>query len=198
MFDIIELIKTVGYLGIFAIVFAESGLFFGLFLPGDSLLFTAGLLASQGFLDFYILAPLVFAGAVLGDTVGYAFGKKVGPALFRSETSLFFNKKNIERTKSFYEKYGQKTIILARFVPIVRTFAPIFAGVGQMRYRTFIIYNLIGGALWALGVTSIAYYLGTIIPNLEHYLLPIILVIIFASLLPLVFEYLAHRKNLKK
>lgn len=195
MFDIVALVKTAGYVGIFGMVFAESGLFFGFFFPGESLLFTAGLLASQGFLDFYILAPLVFAGAVLGDTVGYAFGRKVGPAIFTSETSLFFNKKNIERTKAFYEKYGTKTIILARFVPIVRTFAPIFAGVGQMRYKTFLAYNLIGGALWGLGVTGIAYYLGGLFPNMEHYLVQIVAVIIVVSLLPLVKEYLAHRKK---
>lgn len=198
MFDIVALVKTAGYIGIFGMIFAESGLFFGFFFPGESLLFTAGLLASQGLLDFYILAPLVFAGAVLGDTVGYAFGRKVGPAIFTSETSLFFNKKNIERTRTFYEKYGTKTIILARFVPIVRTFAPIFAGVGQMRYKTFLAYNLIGGALWGLGVTSISYYLGGLIPNIERYLLPIIVLIIVISLLPLVFEYLSHRRSLKK
>jgi len=176
-------------------VFAESGLFFGFFFPGESLLFTAGILASQGFLNIYILAPLVFIGAVLGDTVGYAFGRVVGPAIFTKENSLFFNKKNIERTKIFYEKHGSKTIILARFVPIVRTFAPIFAGVGHMRYKTFLIYNLIGGALWGIGVTSIAYYLGSIIPNLEHYLVPIIFLIIFVSLIPLALEYIAHRRK---
>ena len=195
MFDIVALVKTTGYVGIFCMVFAESGLFFGFFFPGESLLFTAGILASQGILDFYILAPLVFAGAVLGDTVGYAFGKKVGPAIFTSENSLFFNKKNIERTRIFYEKYGTKTIILARFVPIVRTFAPIFAGVGQMRYRVFLTYNLIGGALWGLGVTGIAYYLGGLIPDLERYLLPIVILIVVVSLIPLATEYIAHRRN---
>ncbi|MBI5912852.1 VTT domain-containing protein [Candidatus Azambacteria bacterium] len=198
MFDIVALVKTAGYIGIFGMIFAESGLFFGFFFPGESLLFTAGILASQGLLDFYILAPLVFAGAVLGDTVGYAFGRKVGPAIFTSENSLFFNKKNIERTRTFYEKYGTKTIILARFVPIVRTFAPIFAGVGQMRYKTFLAYNLIGGALWGLGVTGIAYYLGGLIPDLERYLLPIVGLIIIVSLIPLALEYIAHRKNSKK
>lgn len=195
MFDIVALVKTAGYLGIFGMIFAESGLFFGFFFPGESLLFTAGLLASQGFLDFYILAPLVFIGAVLGDTVGYAFGRKVGPAIFKSETSIFFNKKNIERTRAFYEKYGTKTIIFARFVPIVRTFAPIFAGVGQMRYKTFLAYNLIGGALWGLGVTGAAYYLGSLFPNMEHYLVQIVVVIIIISLLPLAKEYLAHRRK---
>lgn len=198
MFDIVALVKTAGYVGIFGMVFAESGLFFGFFFPGESLLFTAGILASQGLLDFYILAPLVFVGAVLGDTVGYAFGRKVGPAIFKSENSIFFNKKNIERTRIFYEKYGQKTIILARFVPIVRTFAPIFAGVGRMRYKTFLTYNLIGGALWGIGVTGVAYYLGSLIPDLERYLMPIVVLIIAISLLPLATEYIAHRRNSKK
>lgn len=198
MFDIVALVKTAGYVGIFGMVFAESGLFFGFFFPGESLLFTAGILASQGLLDFYILAPLIFIGAVLGDTVGYAFGRKVGPAIFKSENSIFFNKKNIERTRIFYEKYGQKTIILARFVPIVRTFAPIFAGVGRMRYKTFLIYNLIGGALWGIGVTGVAYYLGSLIPDLERYLMPIVILIILVSLLPLATEYIAHRRKSKK
>lgn len=198
MFDIVALVKTAGYVGIFGMVFAESGLFFGFFFPGESLLFTAGILASQGVLDFYILAPLIFTGAVLGDTVGYAFGRKVGPAIFKSENSFFFNKKYIERTRIFYEKYGSKTIILARFVPIVRTFAPIFAGVGHMRYKTFLTYNLIGGAVWGLGVTGAAYYLGSAMPSLERYLVPIVLLIIFVSLLPLAMEYIIYRKNSKK
>ena len=195
MFDLVALVKTAGYVGIFGMVFAESGLFFGFFFPGESLLFTAGILASQGLLDFYILAPLVFVGAVLGDTVGYAFGRRVGPAIFKSEDSIFFNKNNIERTRIFYEKYGTKTIILARFVPIVRTFAPIFAGVGQMRYRTFLAYNIIGGALWGLGVTGAAYYLGNLIPDLERYLVPIVVFIIIISLLPLIIEYLKARRR---
>src|SRR3989338_1983266 len=131
------LIQTLGLVGVFAIVFAESGLFFGFFLPGDSLLFTAGILASQGHFNVVLLWLGCMLCAIFGDSVGYAFGKKVGPKIFYREDSFFFHKKHIERTRAFFEKYGKKTIVLARFVPIVRTFAPILAGVGQMEYRTF-------------------------------------------------------------
>ena len=125
--DLVALVKTAGYAGLFGIVFAESGLFIGFFLPGDSLLFTAGFLASQGFLNIWILAPLVFIAAILGDSVGYAFGKKVGPAIFRKEESLLFHRDHIERARLFYEKHGGMTLVLARFLPIIRTFAPILA-----------------------------------------------------------------------
>ena len=143
--NLIELIKTVGYLGVFGIVFAESGLFIGFFLPGDSLLFTAGLLASQGYLNIATLLLVVFVGAVLGDNFGYAFGKTVGPKLFRRENSILFHKKNLIRAHNFYKQYGPMTIILARFIPVVRTFAPIVAGIGQMQYKTFVFYNIFGG-----------------------------------------------------
>ena len=135
--DLISLIKTAGYLGLFFIVFAESGLFIGFFLPGDSLLFTAGFLASQGYLNIWILAPLMFVAAVLGDNFGYAFGKKVGPALFNKEDSFLFHKDHLVKANDFYAKHGPKTIVMARFLPIVRTFAPILAGVGKMEYKTF-------------------------------------------------------------
>jgi|SRR3989344_2537013 len=184
MFDLIPLVKTAGYLGLFGIVFAESGLFVGFFLPGDSLLFTAGFLASQGFLNIWALSFLMFVAAVTGDSVGYAFGKKAGPKIFYREDSIFFHRNNLERAQVFYEQYGSKTIVLARFMPIVRTFAPILAGVGQMRYRTFLFYNIIGGALWALGMPWLGYYLGSTIPNINEYLLPIILIIITLSVAP--------------
>lgn len=184
MFDLIPLIKAAGYAGLFGIIFAESGLFIGFFLPGDSLLFTAGFLASQGFLNVYILAPLLFVAAVAGDSTGYAFGYRVGPKIFKKEESLFFKKDNLLKAQEFFAKHGGKTIILARFVPIVRTFAPILAGVGKMHYRTFLAYNLIGGLLWAVGLTFLGYFLGRTIPNVDKYLLPIILGIIFLSFLP--------------
>lgn len=184
MFDLIPLIKTVGYLGVFGIIFAESGLFVGFFLPGDSLIFTAGFLASQGFLNFYILAVGTFTAAVIGDSVGYAFGRKVGPAIFTKDDSIFFNKDHLTRSKAFYEKHGGKTIILARFIVFVRTFAPILAGVGQMRYSVFLTYNVIGGLLWAVGLSASGYFLGAIIPNVDHYILPIILSIVVVSVLP--------------
>lgn len=184
MFDIETLIRTVGYLGLFAIVFAESGLFVGFFLPGDSLLFTAGFLASQGYGNIAALVPLCFIAAVLGDSFGYAFGRRVGPRIFTREDSLFFRKAYITRTQKFYERYGGKTIILARFMPVVRTFAPIFAGVGTMRYSMFFFYNVIGGFLWAVGLTLLGYTLGSIIPGIDRYIIPLVLAIIVLSFLP--------------
>mgnify|MGYP001573395230 FL=1 len=196
-FDLISLIKTAGYLGLFGIIFAESGLFVGFFLPGDSLLFTAGFLASQGVLNIWILAPLMFVAAILGDNFGYAFGKKVGPALFKKEDSLFFRKDHIERAKVFYERYGKSTIVMARFLPVIRTFAPILAGVGNMRYPTFLFYNFIGAALWALGLTWLGYFLGSTIPNIDKYLIPIILAIIVLSSLPTLIHIIKNREYLK-
>lgn len=199
--DLIELIKAVGYLGLFGIVFAESGLLIGFFFPGDSLLFTAGFLASQGFLDIWLLLALTFIAAVVGDNVGYAFGASIGPGLFKREDSFFFHKDHLERARLFYERHGGKTIILARFMPIVRTFAPILAGVGRMHYPTFITFNLIGGFLWAIGITLLGYFLGSIIPGIDRYLLPIILLIIFLSILPGIIHVIKtkeHRDHLKK
>ncbi|MEK7134718.1 MAG: VTT domain-containing protein [Patescibacteria group bacterium] len=196
--DLIALIQALGYLGLFAIVFAESGLFFGFFFPGDSLLFTAGLLASQGFLNVWVLVPLIISAAVLGDTVGYWFGAKVGPKIFTREDSFFFHTRHVERTRSFYERYGVKTIVLARFIPIVRTFAPILAGVGSMRYSVFLRYNLIGGILWGAGVTLFGYSLGAVIPGIDRYLLPIILLIIVVSFLPIVAEMVKNRHAPKR
>ena len=192
--DLISLIKTAGYLGLFFIVFAESGLFIGFFLPGDSLLFTAGFLASQGYLNIWILAPLMFVGAVLGDNLGYAFGAKVGPSLFNKEDSLLFHKDHLIKANNFYAKHGPKTIVMARFLPIVRTFAPILAGVGKMEYKTFFFYNILGGALWSLGITWLGYILGSIVPDIDKYLLPIIAGIIFVSFLPTVYHVIKNRE----
>ncbi len=182
--DLISLIKTFGYLGIFATVFLESGLLIGFFFPGDSLLFTAGFLASQGFLDITILIIGCFTFAVLGDSIGYFIGSKLGPKIFTKDNSIFFQKKHLERAQSFYDKHGGKTIILARFVPIIRAFAPVVAGAGNMNYKRFLAFNLIGGVLWAIGVTSAGYFLGSLIPDVDKYLLPIIGLIIIASILP--------------
>lgn len=198
MFDLISLIKTAGYLGLFGIVFAESGLFIGFFLPGDSLLFTAGFLASQNFLDIRILILLTFFAAILGDSFGYAFGNKIGYKLFNKEDSLLFHRDHLERAQKFYEKNGGKAIILARFMPVVRTFAPILAGVGKMKYSTFLFYNVIGGFLWAVGLTSMGYYLGNIIPNIDKYLLPIISLIIFLSILPSAIHILKNKSDRQK
>ena len=178
------IIPAIGYLGIISIVFAESGLFFGFFLPGDSLLFTAGFLASQGYFNPLTLSIGTFVAAVVGDSVGYWFGKKIGPRLFVKEDSWFFHKKNLAKAQHFYEKHGKKAIVIARFVPIVRTFAPIVAGIGNMHYKTFISYNVFGGFIWTFGMIFGGYYLGKIIPDVDKYLLPIILVIIVVSVLP--------------
>lgn len=183
-FDLISLIKTTSYFGVFAIVFLESGMLIGFFFPGDSLLFTAGFLASQGFLDITVLIVGCFLAAVLGDTVGFHIGRRFGPKIFTKDNSIFFNKKHLETAQRFYDKHGGKTIILARFVPIVRAFAPVVAGVGKMDYRRFLAFNLVGGIIWAIGVTLSGYYLGSLIPEVDKYLLPIIGLIIIASILP--------------
>ena len=197
-FDLVALIKAAGYLGLFGIVFAESGLFVGFFLPGDSLLFTAGFLASQGFLNIWILAPLAFIAAILGDNFGYAFGRRVGPAIFTRERSLFFHKEYLERARIFYEAHGGKAIVLARFLPVIRTFAPILAGVGRMRYPTFLFYNVIGAALWAIGLTFLGFYLGNAIPNIDRYLVPIVLIIVIISSLPTLLHLVRHREIFKR
>ncbi len=186
MFDIVALIKTVGYLGISAIVFAESGLLVGFFFPGDSLLFTAGVLSAAGFLNIWILIPFVFLAAVLGDNVGYFFGRKFGIKLFQKEESFFFKKSNVEKASRFFEKHGNRSIILARFVPVIRTFIPMIAGVAGMEYRKFYLSNIIGGLLWACGLPLLGYLLGEVVPDIDRYLLPIVGVIIFISILPVI------------
>ncbi len=183
-FDLPALIEAVGYAGLFGIVFAESGLLIGFFLPGDSLLFTAGFLASQGFLNIWVLIPLMFVAAVVGDSVGYSIGYRLGPRIFKRKDSLIFHKDNLNYANRFFERHGGKTIILARFMPIVRTFAPILAGVGRMRYRTFLFYNLIGALAWAVGVTILGYFLGRVVPNVDRYLIPIIVIILLTSIAP--------------
>ena len=189
------IIQTVGLIGVIAIIFAESGLLIGFFLPGDSLLFTAGLLASQGLLPIGWLVPLAFLAAVSGDSVGYWFGARTGPKIFSREDSLFFNKNHIIRAQNFYEQHGGKTIILARFLPIVRTFAPIVAGIGKMNYRTFLIFNVIGGLAWTVGLTMLGYILGNTIPNIDKYLLPIIIGIIFLSVAPTAWHILKEKES---
>ncbi len=191
-----ELIEAVGIVGLVAIIFAESGLFFGFFLPGDSLLFTAGFLASTGFFSLPALLILCSIAAVLGDNVGYAFGRRVGRRFFQKEDSRFFKKKYVLQAQAFYEKYGSITIVLARFMPFVRTCAPIVAGIGEMHYRRFFTYNLLGGTGWAMGVTLAGYFLGKIIPETEvdKYLLPIIFLIVFISVLPTAIHVLKDKE----
>lgn len=195
-------LSTLGPLAIFAvvaIVFAESGLFFGFFLPGDSLLFTAGLLSSPavGLISFPLLAFCSFLAAVLGDNVGYWFGHKVGPKIFSRDDSLLFKKKHLEEAHKFYEKHGTKTVVMARFVPFVRTFAPIVAGATHMHYSTFMKFNILGGLLWAVGITSLGYFLGNIPVVKEHYE-AVILLIVVASLGPVVIHFIQSHLQSKK
>ncbi|MGP3990720.1 DedA family protein [Streptomyces sp. 3N207] len=188
------LIQTFGPVGILAIVFAESGLLIGFFLPGDSLLFTTGLLivTDQLHMPLWLMCLLIVLSAVLGDQVGYMFGKKVGPTLFKRPDSRFFKQENVEKAHEFFEKHGPKSLVLARFVPIVRTFTPIIAGVSGMRYRSFVIFNIVGGTLWGAGVTLLGAALGRI--DLVHEHIETILIgIVLLSILPIVIEYLRSR-----
>jgi membrane-associated protein len=170
VFNLEQIITTGGLLGIFLIVFAESGLFLGFFLPGDSLLITAGLLASQKIVNLAYLIPVAISGAILGDTVGFWFGRKTGPKIFNKEDSLIFHKKNLLKANEFYQKHGGKTIVLARFMPFIRTFAPIVAGVGEMDYRRFLSFNIFGGIFWVLVTTLAGYFLGRSIPEMDRYI----------------------------
>ena len=192
-----HLIEAFGTLGLFAIVFAESGLLVGFFLPGDSLLFTAGLLASRGTLNFPLIAVGCALSAIAGDQVGYVIGRRAGPALFRRPESRFFHKKNAERAKEYFDKNGPKTIILARFIPVIRTFAPVVAGVGEMNYRKFVTYNVVGGIVWGSGVTTAGYLLGESIPDIDRWLLPIIGVIVMVSFVPVFLEVMKMRRQSK-
>ncbi len=192
-----HLIEAFGTLGLFAIVFAESGILAGFFLPGDSLLFTAGLLASQGVLNLPLIATGCFVAAVAGDQVGYLIGRRYGPALFRRPDSRFFHKKNVERAEAYFAHHGPRTVVLARFVPVVRTFTPVVAGVGRMEYRTFVTYNVVGGFLWGVGVTVLGYVLGESIPDIDRYLLPVIMLIVSVSFVPVLREVLKMRREAK-
>lgn len=197
LLDPTYIIKATGYIGIFTIVLLESGFIFGFFLPGDSLLFTAGLLASQGYLNIWILIPLSIIGAIIGNTVGYYTGVKFGPKLFTKERSVVLSPQRVEEARVFFDKQGPKSLILARFIPVVRTFVPIIAGVAGMKYRTFITFNAIGGTLWGISLPLLGFTLGRVIPNIDKYLLPIILLIVAISTLPVAIQYMKARKAKK-
>lgn len=182
--DLNHLIETIGYIGIFAIIFAETGLLVGFFLPGDSLLFTAGFLASQDILNIWILVPVCVIAAILGDATGYAIGKRYGRGLFTKPESRLFKPKNLMLAEQFFERHGGRAIILARFIPFARTFVPVIAGISYMPYRSFASYNVVGGILWGAGVTLLGYFLGHAIPSVDKYLLPAIALILFISILP--------------
>ena len=191
------------YVGLVFIVFAETGLAVGFFLPGDSLLVVAGLFAANGQLNVAVLLSTLFVAAVVGDGVGYYTGAKMGPKLFSRQKSFLFRPSHLQRAHEFYEKYGGKTIIIARFVPIVRTFAPIVAGAAQMPYRKFVVFNVVGGFLWVFSMILAGYYLGTLLRdklgiNLDEHIEWVIIIVIFLSLLPPIYEYLKSRLEKKK
>jgi membrane-associated protein len=194
--DLETVIHAVGYIGIFAIIFAESGLFIGFFLPGDTLLFTTGILASQGYFSVAILALGAAIAAILGDQTGYLLGRKFGPKIFNREESLYFKKKYLIDAENFYKNHGKKTVIIARFVPIVRAFVPMIAGAGKMDYKNFVSYNIIGGLVWGGGITLAGYFLGQKMPDIDKYLLPILFLIVVVPMIPSFFNYIY--KKIKK
>lgn len=197
--NLTHIIESIGLIGVFAIVFAENGLLIGFFLPGDSLLFTAGFLSSQGFANIWWLKIGVVVASIVGNQVGYVFGQRYGRRLFNKPDSRFFKQEYLREAETFYEKHGSVTIVLARFIPVVRTFAPIVAGVGQMRSTLFLAFNIIGGVFWAAGVTLLGFWLGSKIPGIDKYLLPVIALIVILSVLPGVLHFLRspeRRKNL--
>ena len=189
-----ELVQWAGLFGLAAIVFSETGLLFGVFLPGDSLLVTAGLLAARGYLNVYHLTPLLTLAAICGNSLGYFIGKSTGPRIFNRENSIFFNKKHAIRAHQFYEKHGRKTIVLAQFMPIIRTFAPVIAGVGGMEFRTFITFNILGAFIWVWSMVGIGYFLGSYIPGIDQHIEIVVVIVVFISVLPgIISGYRARR-----
>jgi len=188
--DVKELVQWAGYSGLVLIIFSETGLLIGFFLPGDSLLVTAGLFAARGDFDIVWLNILLIIAAVTGDAVGYYIGKRGGQALYHRENSRFFKKEHLIKTHEFYEKYGGITIILARFMPFARTFAPVVAGIADMTYVKFATYNVVGGVSWVMSMTLIGYFLGTMFPGVVKHIEIVILVIVFLSLIPVIIKYL--------
>ncbi len=192
-----ELVASVGYIGVFLMVFVESGVPAGLIipLPGDTLLFSAGILAASSAFDLAPLIATIVVAAILGDSAGYWFGAKYGPKLFSKEDALFLNKRHLVRAEQFYEKYGRRALIFARFIPVLRTLVPITAGMGRMNYSVFLRYNVAGALIWGVSVTLLGYYLGSVIPDIDHYLLPILLGIIVLSSVSVVWEVIRARKE---
>jgi membrane-associated protein len=193
IYDVEGIIRWGGLLMLVAIVFAETGLMIGFFLPGDSLLVTAGIFAAAGHLDIVGLLLWVTLAAIVGDQLGYYIGYRTGPRIFRREDSLLFKREHLLRAKAFYEKHGGKTIILARFIPVIRTFAPVVAGVGQMEYRRFVTFNVVGGVLWVWSMTLVGVWLGNAIPNINDHIHKVIAVVVFLSILPAIVEYYRSR-----
>ena len=193
IYDVEFLVRTGGLLALIVIVFVETGLLVGFFLPGDSLLVTAGIFAARGDLDLIALNTSLSLAAIAGDSVGYGIGVRTGPKIFTREDSIFFNRKHLISAKEFYDRHGAFTIFIARFMPIIRTFAPVVAGVGAMRYRKFIAYNVFGGILWVLTMTLAGYFLGTFIPNIQERIHLVIAIVIVLSLLPAIIKFFRDR-----
>ena len=190
--DVENLVRVGGLTAMTAIIFAETGLMIGFFLPGDSLLVTAGVFAATGQLNIWTLNALLIVAAIAGDTVGYWFGRRVGPALFKRPRSLLFNPDHLKRAHDFYEKHGGKTIIIARFMPVIRTFAPIVAGMGEMHYRRFLSFNVFGGLFWVISMTGIGYFLGKI-PGVREHIEVVIIIVVFLSILPGIIAFARER-----
>ena len=197
--DVRGIIAWGGYVGLTTIIFAETGLLIGFFLPGDSLIVTAGLLAATtGVFNIWLLGLLLTVASIIGNTVGYAIGKAAGPRLFTREDSLLFNKKHLYRAHEFYERHGGKTIIIARFMPIVRTFVPVVAGMGQMGYQRYTLYNVVGGIAWIWSMLFIGYFLGSYIPGVDQHIEKVIIVVVLLSLAPGIISWLKARNSAKK
>lgn len=192
-FDITKWVETLGYVGILLIIFLETGIFLGFFLPGDSLLFAAGLLASQNIFNVWLLIPLMIVTAAAGYFVAYWFGEKLGNWLLRRDDSFLFKKRYLIQAGKFYEKHGGKALVLGRLVPILRTFVPIVAGMAKMRYRTYVLFNILGAFIWAGGVTLIGYYLGSLVPGIGKYILPVALGVIFLSITPAIWHLIKNK-----
>jgi membrane-associated protein len=192
--DLPELVRWAGLIGLTAIIFSETGLLVGVFLPGDSLLVTAGLLSARGYLNVYTLVPALMAAAICGNSLGYFIGHTTGPRIFNRENSLFFNKKHAMRAHEFYARHGRKTIVLAQFMPVIRTFSPVIAGVGGMEFRTFITFNVIGAIVWVGSMVSIGYFLGSYIPGIDQHIEIVVAIVVFISILPgLIGSYRSRR-----
>ena len=197
IYDLPSLVQTIGYIGLALIIFAETGLFFGFFLPGDSLLLTAGVFAAKGTFNILYLNALLITAAIVGDAFGYYFGKKTGKYLFKRDDSFLFKKSHLEKARSFYNEHGGKAIIFGRFIPVVRTFVPIVAGSLEMPYNKFFLYNAAGGILWVTSLTLLGYFVGNII-NIEKNLVLAILIIIALSFVPYAYEYWKNKKIAKR
>jgi membrane-associated protein len=203
LYDVEYVIKVacdygIAYTLLTIFVFAETGMLVGFFLPGDSLLVTAGIFASRGDLNIVVLLALLVPATLIGDSLGYLIGKKLGPKLFKKEQSFFFRKDYLIKTKDFYDKYGGMTIVIARFMPIIRTFAATVAGVGQMKYSKFLAFDIVGGVSWVLSMTFIGYFLGQLFPGVVKRLELVIIIVVFVSLLPGIIKFISHKIKKKK